>query len=76
MVELDKEKKCICPNCGTEMNRSQDSSADVYVCPECGCTIEAEEQNFDSMNICPNCNQPLDGNECPHCGYYLGSDFE
>ena len=76
IAEMQKEKKCICPNCGAEMNHSSDSSDDVYVCPECGCTIQAEEQDFDSMNICPNCNQPLDGNECSHCGYYLGSDFE
>jgi len=76
IAELDDEKKCICPNCGAEMKLSPDSENHVYICSECGCTIQAEEQDFDSMNICPNCNQPLDGNECPHCGYYLGSDFE
>lgn len=76
IVELDDEKKCICPNCGAEMKLSPDSENHVYICSECGCTIQAEEQDFDSMNSCPNCNQPLDGNECPHCGYYLGSDFE
>jgi len=74
MAEM--KKKCICPNCGTEMDRSPDSSTDVYVCPDCGCTIEAKEQNFESGSHCPNCNQPLEDNECPYCGYDLGSDFE
>ena len=69
------EEKWICPNCGTEMNRSPDSSVNVYVCPECGCSIDAEKQNFEPAPICPNCNQPLEDNECPHCGYDLGSDF-
>ena len=72
----ETKKKCICPNCGTEMNISLHGDENVYVCPDCGCTIEAKEQNFDTSGICPNCNQELDGNECPYCGYYLGSDFE
>lgn len=70
---MEMKDKWICPNCGTEMNKSPDNSA--YVCPECGCSIEAEEKNFESGNICPNCNQPMDGNECQYCGYDLGSDF-
>jgi DNA-directed RNA polymerase subunit RPC12/RpoP len=74
-VELDKEKKYICPNCGAEMKKSIESSDPIYICEECGCTIEGEEQNFDTMGCCPNCNQSLDGNECPYCGYDLGSDF-
>ena len=75
-VELEKEKKCISPNCGAEMKRSVESARPVYICEECGCTIQGEEQNFDTEGCCPNCNQPLDGSECPYCGYYLGSDFE
>ena len=75
-MRMEMDKKWVCPNCGTEMNRSPDGSTNVYVCPECGCTIDAEEQNFELGNICPNCNQPIDGNECSYCGYDLGSDFE
>ena len=75
IVEMNK-KKCICPNCGAEMSLSEDHPEKVYVCGECGCTISAEEQSLDSMNCCPNCNQPLEDNECPYCGYDLGSDFE
>lgn len=70
------EEKWICPNCGAKMEKSKDSEANAYVCTECGCSIEAEEQNYDMENTCPNCNQPLDGKECPHCGYDLGSDFD
>lgn len=70
-----EEKKCICPNCGVAMNPSNEDDA-LYVCPDCGCTIEGCRENFDSSGYCPNCNQSLEGNECPHCGYYLGSDFE
>ena len=71
-----EEKKCVCPNCGADMEKSPDVSFNLYVCPECGCTIEAKEQNFESPKTCPNCNQILDGNECPRCGYDLGSDFD
>ena len=59
------------------MQRSQDNPTNTYVCPECGCSIDAEDQNFSSEGICPNCNQVLDdGNECPYCGYDLGTDFD
>jgi membrane protease subunit (stomatin/prohibitin family) len=75
MTEL--ENKWTCPNCGTKMNKSLDSDPPLYICPECGCTLEATEQNYDIGSICPNCNQLLeDGNECPYCGYDLGSDFD
>ena len=71
------EEKWICPNCGEKMQHSPDGSTHTYVCPECGCSIDAEDQNFESNGICPNCNQVLDdGNECPYCGYDLGSDFD
>ena len=73
----EMEEKWICPNCGEKMQRSQDNSTNTYVCPECGCSIDAEDQNFSSECICPNCNQLLDdGNECPYCGYDLGTDFD
>ncbi len=75
-VLADLDEKYLCPNCGTKMNKSNVGPEETYVCPECGCTIEASEQNLDSDNICPNCYQLLDGNECPHCGYDLGSDFD
>ena len=74
-IEMENEKKCVCPNCGANMKKSYESNEPVYICEECGCTIQGEKQNFDNMGCCPNCNQPLDGNECPHCGYDLGSDF-
>ncbi len=75
-MKVEKKEKCICPNCGATMERSIDISANVHVCPECGCTIESGGQNFESTNVCPNCNQLLEGNECPYCGYDLGSDFD
>ena len=71
------EEKWICPNCGEKMHLSSDSSPSTYVCPKCGCSIEAENQDFSSKGVCPNCNQVLgDGNECPYCGYDLGTDFD
>jgi len=76
MADYETEDKCICPNCGEEMKRSLDTSYPLYVCPKCGCSIEKSEQNLDSGMSCPNCNQLLDGDECPYCGYDLGSDFD
>ena len=77
MDELSELKeKCICPNCGEQMNISKNESTEIYVCPICGCTVDAENQNFESNSICPNCSQLLDGNECSYCGYDLGSDFD
>jgi hypothetical protein len=77
MVEhLDEEERWICPNCGEKMQRAPDKSAKIYVCPACGCSIEAGEENLALDNTCPNCNQLMDGNECPYCGYDLGSDFD
>jgi predicted RNA-binding Zn-ribbon protein involved in translation (DUF1610 family) len=71
------EEKWVCPNCGEKMHLSPDSLSPTYVCPKCGCSIEAENQDFSSEGICPNCNQALDdGNECPYCGYDLGTDFD
>jgi hypothetical protein len=71
------EEKWICPNCGEKMHLSADSSPSTYVCPKCGCSIEAENQDFSSVGVCPNCNQILDDcNECPYCGYDLGTDFD
>jgi len=71
------EEKWICPNCGEKMHLSSDSSPSTYVCLICGCSIEAENQDFSSEGICPNCNQFLDDeNECPYCGYDLGTDFD
>ncbi len=75
-VMMDQDEKWICPNCGEKMKRSTFTDEDLYICPKCGCTMEATDQNFDSLNCCPNCNQPLDGSECPYCGYDLGSDFD
>ncbi len=76
-VEMELDKKFVCPNCGAEMHLSTDAAVPIYVCSDCGCTIEAEEeQNFDSADLCPNCNQPMQGSECSYCGYDLGSDFE
>jgi hypothetical protein len=66
-----------CPNCGTEMKKFIDISTPCYVCPKCGCSIEAKERNFHHGDDCPNCHRSLERTvECPHCGYYLGSDFE
>jgi predicted amidophosphoribosyltransferase len=70
------KKKCVCPNCGADMQLSATSESPVYVCPDCGCTIDGEHQDYGQENVCPNCNQPLEGNECPYCGYDLGSDFD
>ena len=71
------EEKWVCPNCGEKMHLSPDSLSPTYVCPKCGCSIEAENQDFSSEGVCPNCNQVLDdGNECPYCGYALGTDFD
>jgi len=76
ITESEEEKKCICPNCGEIMKRSMDASSPLYICPKCGCSIEKTDQNLDADMACPNCNQLLDGNECPYCGYDLGSDFD
>jgi len=71
------EEKWVCPNCGEKMHLSPDSLSPTYVCPKCGCSVEAENQDFSSEGVCPNCNQALDdGNECPYCGYALGTDFD
>ena len=70
------KKTCTCPNCGAEMVISCNQSTFFYVCSECGCSINAVEQNYDCENLCPNCNRILDNNECPYCGYDLGSDFD
>lgn len=70
------KEKCVCPNCGADMKLSESSETPVYVCPECGCTIDGEHQDYGEEKVCPNCNQPLEGNECPYCGYDLGSDFD
>ncbi|RLF27241.1 MAG: hypothetical protein DRN05_05910 [Thermoplasmata archaeon] len=76
-METELEDVWVCPNCGAKMQRSSNSSIPIYVCPECGCSIEDTEQNFDSNAICPNCHHVLDdNNECSHCGYDLGSDFD
>ena len=72
----DMDEKWVCPNCGEKMNKSQDSSVPLYVCPKCGCCVEAAEQNLDFDKMCPNCNRLMDDNECTHCGYDLGSDFD
>lgn len=67
----------ICPNCGNEMKRLTNNSGLFHVCQKCGCTIEGREQNFGVEEICPNCHSAMDSsNECSHCGYDLGSDFE
>jgi len=67
----------ICPNCGNEMKRLTNNSGLFHVCQKCGCTIEGREQNFGDEGICPNCHSAMDhSNECSHCGYDLGSDFE
>jgi tRNA(Ile2) C34 agmatinyltransferase TiaS len=76
ITESETDEKCVCPNCGETMKRSLDPSIPLYICPKCGCSIEQTEQNLDSQMSCPNCNQLLDGNECPYCGYDLGSDFD
>jgi len=65
-----------CPHCGTEMILSHEGPISLYVCPKCGCSTDAEEKHFDADNICPSCFQPMEGNECSHCGYDLGSDFD
>ena len=66
-----------CPNCGAKMEKLTKTSNPFRVCPKCGCTIEGKEQNFDSEGICPNCHQAMgSSNECPHCGYDLGADFD
>ncbi len=70
------KKTCTCPNCGAEMLISYIQSNFLYICSECGCSISAEEKNYDYQNLCPNCNNILDNNECPYCGYDLGSDFD
>ena len=73
----DIEEKWVCPNCGAKMERSKSSPEPIYVCPKCGCSVEGTEQSLDAGIVCPNCNQLMeDGNECPHCGYDLGSDFD
>jgi predicted amidophosphoribosyltransferase len=71
------EELWICPNCGNEMKRLTNSSGLFHVCQKCGCTIEGREQNFGDEGICPNCHGAMNStNECSHCGYDLGSDFE
>ena len=76
-MTTDMEDKWICPNCGTKMQKSHDTTTPIYVCPKCGCSIEGTEQNFDFDKVCPNCNQLMgDDSECSHCGYDLGSDFD
>ena len=70
------KKQWVCPNCGTDMKPSEDPESQVYICPECGCTVDGEDQDLSCGNVCPNCNQILEGNECPYCGYDLGSDFD
>jgi len=38
---------------------------------------ELELVGYTTCGVCPNCNQALgDGNECPYCGYDLGTDFD
>ena len=76
IIEPEEEQKCICPNCGEIMKRSLDATIPLYICPKCGCSVETTDQNLDADTTCPNCNQLLDGNECPYCGYDLGSDFD
>lgn len=74
---MDMDEEVICPNCGAGMKPSPNGKLNTYVCPDCGSSMEREgEENFDCGSVCPNCNRSLDGSECPHCGYYLGSDFE
>jgi DNA-directed RNA polymerase subunit RPC12/RpoP len=76
-MDMEQERKFICPNCGTDMRLSTEGAVPTYVCPDCGSTLEAdEEQQYDSEGLCPNCNQPMQGSECSYCGYDLGSDFE
>jgi hypothetical protein len=66
-----------CPNCGGEMRKLEDFATPVFVCSSCGCSLEAEEQIFENGSVCPNCHRLHEGgNECPHCGYDLGSDFD
>ncbi len=74
----DVEEKWICPNCGEKMQKIKDMTVPMYVCPACGCSVEASNQNYAiAEKICPNCSSVLgDDNECPRCGYDLGSDFD
>ena len=66
-----------CPNCGATMKKLTSESLSSYICPECGCAVEEIEQNFSLGRDCPNCHQVVDtNNECPRCGYDLGSDFD
>jgi hypothetical protein len=74
---MKMETRYVCPHCGGQMEPTTTGSEDTMVCRDCGCCISKDEtQNYDIDHCCPNCNQPLDGNECHHCGYDLGSDFE
>ena len=75
-MATDLKEKWICPNCGADMNPKKEENTQIYICPDCGCTIDGENKDYGEENICPNCYQILDGNECPHCGYDLGSDFD
>jgi transposase len=76
-METEMEDKCICPNCGEKMNRSENTTDSIFVCPECGCSIDADNQFYGSDDLCPNCNQLMEeGNECSYCGYDLGTDFD
>lgn len=76
-AEIDEEDKWICPHCGEKMQKALEPAENVYVCPQCGCSIIGSEQNLDADFTCPNCNYILEnGEECPHCGYDLGSDFD
>jgi predicted amidophosphoribosyltransferase len=66
-----------CPNCGDAMKKVTNTLGLYRICQKCGCTIEGRKQNFESQIICPNCHQDMgDGEECFHCGYDLGSDFD
>lgn len=75
-AQIDEEDKWICPNCGEKMQRAPDTAENIFVCSQCGCSIIGSDQNLNADLTCPNCNQILDGEECPHCGYDLGSDFD
>lgn len=54
-----------CPNCGTELQTSGQSSGQKQFCPECGHPVSEGDK------YCENCGTEL--NLCPKCGYIAGA---
>lgn len=73
---LGPEGKCVCPDCGNEINHQRGIPCYEQTCPECGSSMvraelanENKNQNTAANNLEHDTNIPIiDKNKCTGCG--------